>query len=372
MNKRKVKIVMIPTIIFCMVLFGILFINNSKRTNYNVTKSKTKVGLILNGSVRDLSWGQSHFEGLSKAAANLNLNIIYIQSVPESEICKKKIEQLIDLGCKIIICNSYNYGPYVKEMSELYPDIYFLHATGLDFSKNLTSYFGRIYQMRYLAGIVAGLQTETNKIGYVAAMKIPEVVRGINAFTLGVRSVNKKAEVFVEWTGSWTENEATINSTFRLLADNPEIDVITMHTDSQAVLQIAEEHKIWSIGYNLDNSIYYPDTFLTAPIWNWHILYEQKILECLQGKFTGNHYWFDLDSGIIDLAPLTPNVKQGIETAVTEQWDHLRTKTYDVFYGPIKDNEGVLRVEEGENLSDSFLLDYFDWFVEGVVINEER
>lgn len=372
MNKRKFKIVFIPSFILCMALFGILFINNSKRMNYNVTKSKTKVGLILNGSVRDLSWGQSHFDGLSKAADNLNLNIIYIQSVPESEICKKKIEQLIDLGCKIIICNSFGYGPYVKEMSELRPDIYFFHATGVDFSKNLTTYFGRIYQMRYLSGIVAGLQTESNKIGYVAAMKIPEVVRGINAFTLGVRSVNKDAEVFVEWTGSWTESETTTNSTYRLLADNPEIDILAMHTDSQCVLQVAEAHKIWSIGYNVDNAIYYPNTFLTAPVWNWQIFYEEKILECLQGKFSGNHYWFDIDSGVIGLSKLTPNVKDGIKPYVDEKWNQIESRTFDVFYGPIKDNTGRLRVEEGENLSDEFLLDYFDWFVEGVVLNEEK
>lgn len=371
MNKRKVKIIIIPGVIFFMTIFGIFFINNSKSTNLDVTKEKTKVGLILNGSVKDRSWGQSHFEGLTKAAASLNLNVIYVQNVQQTEVCFKIFEQLIDLGCKIIICNSIGYAPYVKQMSEKYPDIHFFHATGIDEAKNLTSYFGRIYQMRYLSGIVAGLQSESNEIGYVAAMRIPEVVRGINAFTLGVRSVNSSAKVFVEWTNSWAEDEITTTSTYKLLSDHPKIDVLAMHTDSQKVLEIAEAHGIWSIGYNVDNSSFYPSTFLTAPIWHWENFYEPKILECLQGKFIGKNYWLDSDTGVISLSPLTENVKPGIEANVLNRLALIESGTFDIFYGPIKDNNGVLRVQENENLSDTFLLDYFDWFVEGVELNEE-
>lgn len=370
MNKRKATIILIPAVIFIMTIFGIFFINNYKSADVNVTNQKTKVGLILNGSVKDMSWGQSHFEGLSKAADNLNLNLIYIQNVPQTEVSLKIMQQLIDLDCKIIICNSFGYGPYVKEMSEKYPDIYFFHATGVDFSKNLSTYFGRIYQMRYLTGIVAGLQTESNEIGYVAAMNIPEVVRGINAFALGVREVNKNAKVYVEWTNSWDEDEITTTSTYKLLSKHPKIDVITMHSDSQKVLEIAEQHGIWSIGYNVDNYLNYPNSFLTAAIWHWESFYEPKILECLQGKFSGQHYWLDLDSGIIGLGNLSPNVKPGIESFVLHKWFELENGNYDVFYGPIWDNHGNLRVENDENLSDEFLLDYFDWFVEGVEIDE--
>lgn len=370
MSKKKKLTVIIPATIFVLAILGIFFINNSHKTNLDVTKDDTKVGILLNGSARDYSWGQSHMEGLNKAAKNLNLNMIYAQYVPEGEKCMLKIEEFINLGCRIIIANSVIFSDAVTKMSEKYPDIYFFHATGLNYSKNMTSYFGRIYQMRYLSGIVAGLQTETNEIGYVAAMNIYEVNRGINAFTLGVRSVNSDAKVFVKWTGSWAEVESTTTATFELLSDRPKIDVLAMHTDSQKVLEIAEELGIWTIGYNRDNYMLYPNTFLTAPVWNWEKFYEPEILSCLQGKFIGKHYWFDMDSGITDLAPLSVNVKPGIQKAVDEARERLESGTWDVFYGPIYDNQGNLRVQEDENLSDEMMLDYFDWYVDGVILDE--
>lgn len=370
MSKKKKLTVIIPSVIFVLAILGIFFINNSNKTNLDVTKADTKVGILLNGSARDYSWGQSHMEGLNKAAKNLNLHVIYAQYTAEGEGCKPQIEEFIKLGCRIIIGNSFGFGEAITEMSEKYPDVYFFHATGLNYSKNLTSYFGRIYQIRYLTGIVAGLQTDTNEIGYVAAMSIPEVNRGINAFTLGVRSVNPDAKVYVKWTGSWAEVESTTTATYELLSDRPNIDVLAMHTDSQRVLEIAEELGIWTIGYNRDNYMLYPNTFLTAPVWNWENFYEPQILSCLQGKFVGKHYWFDLDSGITDMAPLSINVKPGIQEVVSVARAKLESGVWDVFYGPIYDNQGVLRVMEDENLSDETMLDYFDWFVDGVYIDE--
>ena len=149
-----------------------------------------------------------------------------------------------------------------------------------------------------------------------------------------------------------------------------DIDVVAMHTDSLRVLELAEERGIWSIGYNLDNSDNFPNTFLTAPVWQWENYYEPYILKCLQGKFKGNNYWEGANTGVVGLAPLTANVKAGADKLVEEKRELFENGMVDVFYGPIRDNEGNLRVAEGESMSDATMLNSFDWYVEGVVVHE--
>ena len=363
------KFVATAAVILVIIIVGIFWITAKEQT-VDITDEQTRVGLVLNGNRRDNNWGQSHFEGLSKCASDLNLNILYRENVPEDNRCKDNIQELINEGCEIIICNSFGFGEWVTQMAQEYPDIYFFHATGVEEGDNLASYFGRIYQMRYLSGIVAGLQTESNEIGYVAAIPISEVNRGINAFTLGVKKVNPDATVYVEWTNSWTDDgmcEAAVNN---LLAEH-DIDVLAMHTDSNKPLEMAEKNGIWSIGYNIDNSANYPNTYLTAPVWEWQNFYEPQILACLQDKFHGKHHWEGVETGLVSLAPFTGNVKQGIAETVEAEKEKLESGLFDVFYGPITDNKGNLRVAEGESMSDASMLNEFDWYVEGVVTDEE-
>ena len=213
------------------------------------------------------------------------------------------------------------------------------------------------------------MQTETNEIGYVAAFPIAEVNRGINAFTLGVRMVNPDAKVYVKWSNSWTGEEDNSDATKGLLEEH-NIDVLAMHTDAISPMEIADKNKIWIIGYNVDNSNRFPDTYLTAPVWNWEKFYEPRILECLQGKFQGIHYWEGIESGVVDLAPLTSNVKPGIAEKVEEERLRLMSETFDVFYGPITDNEGNVRIKSGQSMTDENMLNNFFWYVEGVVADE--
>jgi basic membrane protein A len=362
------KIAIISVIIFTVIIAGIFFITDSDKGKED--NKKVKVGFILNGKVDDGSWGESHYIGMEKCEENLDIDVTYKECVPETKECMAIIEELIEDGCEIIFCNSISYGKWEKKMADKYPQICFFHATGTEKGKNFSSYFGRIYQVRYLSGIVAGLQTKTNKIGYVAAYDIPEVVRGINAFTLGVRKVNKKAKVYVDWCESWVSDEAAVDSTKRLIKKQ-DIDVLTIHTDSLKPLEIAEKKGIWTIGYNIDNSDKFPKTFLTAPIWEWNNFYEPRIKECIHNKFYGDVYWEGIDTGIIALADYTDNVKDGIAEVVKKEQDKISDGTYDVFYGPIKDNKGKVRVKKGESMSDDVMLNEFDWFVEGVVINEK-
>lgn len=362
------KIVSVIVVILAVVIAGI-FLIQGKKENTDVTSRQTKVGVVMIGSRDDKSFNQSHYEAMEKTAKVLNLNVIYKENVPTDDGCKVVIDELIEEGCEIIICNSYDYGTWIRLKAEENPDIYFFHASGIVQSRNLATYFGRIYQMRYLSGIVAGMQTETNEIGYVAAFPISEVNRGINAFALGVRSVNPDARVHVEWSESWNDDAATRTAAEKLVS-NEKIDVITMHSDSNTVLELAEEKGIWSIGYNIDNSETFPNTFLTAPVWQWEKYYEPYILKCLQGKFEGDNYWEGTSTGVVGLAPLTGNVKPGIAETVEEAREQLESGVFDVFYGPIIDNKGKMRVEDGENLPDNTMLNEFTWYVEGVVIHE--
>jgi basic membrane protein A len=163
----------------------------------------------------------------------------------------------------------------VEKLSKEYPEVTFFHCSGYKQTENMSNYFGRMYQPRYLSGIIAGMKTETNKIGYVAAFPIPEVIRGINAFTLGVQSVNPDAEVEVVWTSTWynpaTEKEAAVS-----LLDAG-ADVITQHQDTVGPQQAAEERGAYSIGYNTDMRDMAPKAYMTAPVWNWGPYYIEQV-----------------------------------------------------------------------------------------------
>lgn len=364
------KIIIIVTVVVALIVCGIFLIRQDQ-DNTDVTKKTTKVGFIFNGEIDDKSWGQSHYEGIMKCKDSLNLDIIYRECVPETEDSISIMEELVEENCKIIIVNSFGYGEYELEVASRHPEVKFFHATGVKEADNLSTYFGRIYQMRYLSGMVAGMQTESDEIGYVAAFPISEVNRGLNAFTEGVRKVNPNAKVYVIFSNTWTDDEITRKAGEKLLEDYPGIDVISMHTDSLQILELADEKGIWSIGYNIDNSELYPDSFLTAPVWDWSKFYEPRILECLQGKFQSKHYWEGAETGVVDLAPLSKNVKPGIEEVINAEKEKLNNGSFDVFYGEIIDNEGNVRVPLGESMSDDAMLNEFDWYVEGVVIDEK-
>ena len=161
------------------------------------------------------------------------------------------------------------------------------------------------------------------------------------------------------------------DATYNLL-QNHNIDVLAMHTDSLQPLKIAEKEGVWSIGYNKENSELGKNTFLTAPIWTWENFYIPRIKECQQSKFQGRNYWEGAESGMISLAPLTKHVKAGISEIVEQKMQEISSGTFDVFYGPIYDREGNLRIPAGESMSDEAMLNEFDWYVEGVLIHGEK
>lgn len=359
--KRRVISLLIAVLSLTMLVTG------CKAGPAGDSAKKVKVGFVYIGPANDKGYTYAHDQGRIYLEEKLGdkIEVIYQENVPDSDNSSVAVMQsFIDQGCKVIFATSYGYMDYMYDLAKDHPDVKFLHCSGYKSSENMLNYFGRIYQPRYLSGIVAGMKTESNKIGYVAAYPIPEVIRGINAFTLGVRSVNPDATVEVVWTFTWYD-PATEKSAAVALLDNG-CDVIAQHQDTTGPQQAAQEKGKWSIGYNCDTSEVATNSYMTAPVWNWGIYYADQVQKVIDGTWKAENYWGGMNDGIVALAPLTKNAPEGAQAKVDEAAAKIKSGEWDVFYGPIKDQTGKVRVPEGSKMSDEDLLS-FNWFVEGVV-----
>ena len=360
------KIVVVAFLILAVAILGILQFKKPQETGG--AEKITKIGVLLDGARADRSYCQSHCESLESLRDEFNLEIVYREYV--SADCYPDIVSLIrDEGCQMIVGVSVRFGRDMERAAGMFPAVYFLHAGGRGQHSNFSSFYGRMYQARYLLGIVAGAQTKTGEIGYVASEPIPEVIRGINAFTLGARSVHPDAVVHVRYAKSATDDAAAGNACAELLNQYP-IDVMGAQTSSLAPHMEAERRGIWSVGCNLDNALAYPKTYLSACVWNWDPYYRKQIRDCLRGGFYGSHVWLDMADGIAAISPLTSNADARALEEVQAANEKLRSRTFDVFYGPVRDNAGHIRVGAGETMPDRELLDSFYWYVEGVTTVE--
>jgi basic membrane protein A and related proteins len=351
-------------ILFTVVLLASMVFVGAGCTS-NDPKS-TKVGFIYVGPVGDGGFTYSQDQGRLEMEKALGVTTMFIESVPETADCKAQMENLIKKGCKIIFATSFGYMPYVDELAKKYPKVIFEHCSGsLMNDTNFGNYFGREYQARYLAGIAAGKATVTNKIGYVAAMKIPECIRGINAFTLGVRSVNPAATVSVVWTNTWYDPTVEKQAADSLITTGG-CDVMAQHQDTPSAVAAAEAAGIFSTGYNTSMAKSAPKGYLTSPIWNWGPYFTKVVDSVLKGTFKPESYWGGLETGTIGLDAFGPSVTQETKDAITAKSDEIKSGKWDVFTGPIKDQSGAEKVAAGAKLTDKEMLS-IDWFVEGVI-----
>lgn len=327
-------------------------------------EEKLKVAFIYVGPVGDAGWTYAHNEGRKYLEQQLPyVETSYVESVKEGPDAERILTELAEKGNKVIFATSFGYMDYVEKVAKKYPDVMFLHCSGFKTAENVGTYFGRIYQGRYLSGIVAGKTTKSNTLGYVAAFPIPEVVRGINAFTLGVRSVNPNAKVKVVWTNTWYDPAGEKEAAKSLL--DAGADVIAQHQDTPAPQQAAEERGKFSVSYNSDMSKFAPKAVLTGPVWNWGPYYV-KTVEAVKNKtWKSEQYWGPMSEGIVDLAPYGPMVSEDVKKLVEAKKKEILDGKWDVFYGPVKDQAGKERVPAGKDLPDKDKLS-FDWFVEGV------
>jgi len=268
-------------------------------------------------------------------------------------------------GFDIIFTTSFGYMDPTIKVGKEFPDAKFMHCSGFKKSANVTNYFGRVYQARFLTGMVAGAMTKTDKLGYVAAFPIPEVIRGINAFAVGARQMNPDVEVRVVWTKTWYDPALEKDAAKSLL--DAGCDVIAQHQDSPAPQEAAEEAGVYSIGYNSDMSSFAPKAHLTSAIWNWGPVYTKTVEQVRDGSWKGDEsLWWSMEDGVVDIAPMGPMVPEDVKSAVMAKRAELVKGNDICFVGPIKDQSGAIKIAEGEKATDAQLHDMM-WFVEGVV-----
>lgn len=322
------------------------------------------VGFIYVGPIGDGGYTYAHDQGRLYLEKELGVKTIIQESVPEGPEVEKVIASMVDQGAKVIFATSFGYMDYVEKMSKQFPDVKFLHCSGYKSTENMNNYFGRMEEPRYLSGVVAGMKTKTNKLGYVGAFEIPEVVRGINAFTLGAQSVNPDVTVEVVWTHTWYDPAKEKEAAIALLDKG--IDVIAQHQDTAGPQQAAEERGAWSIGYNTDMSAKAPKAYMTAPVWNWGPYYVDQVKKVIDGTWKAENYWGNMKDGVVELAPLTANAPEGAQAKVDELTAKIKDGSLNVFQGPIMDQDGKEKIAAGAAVTDEEQLN-MAWFVKGVI-----
>lgn len=339
-----------------------------------IAKEDIKVGVIhITDPAEGSGYTYTHDQGIVGMQENLGLSeeqIVRKNNVNDSDATaiENAIRECIEEGCNIIFATSWGYMDSCEALAEEFPEVIISHGTGYKSNgANFNNYFGRIYQARYLAGIAAGLKTESNKIGYVAAMgqDNSEVTGGCNAFAMGAYSVNPDCEVYVKVTNSWFDPEGEAQAAEALIAEG--CDVIGQHCDTPNPQTSAEKAGVFGVGYNSDMSKDAPAAVLTSVMWDWSVYYTQAVQAAMDGAWTGENYFGGMDDGLVDIAPLSDLCADGTAEAIEEAREKLLSG-WDVFDGVIETNDGSIVGTEGEHMSDADITGNMNWYFKNVVV----
>ncbi len=325
---------------------------------------KLSIGFIYVSPVATEGFSYSHDIARVALGKKPNITTFYVDNISEGADAEEVMAEMARNKTDIIIATSYGFMDATEIVSKQFPEQVFLHCSGDKVGPNLSSFFGRIYQARYLTGMTAGLMTSSNIIGYVAAYPIPEVVRGINAFTLGVQAVNPKAQVNVIWTRTWYDPVVEGEATLKVIESGA--DVVTQHQDSFAVQCRAAEKGVYTIGYHSDMSHLSKDKHLVSAIWNWLPFYEKVVENVQAGTWESGSFFYDIKAGVVDISEFGKAVPQNVREQVLKRRQELIDGSYVVFSGPVVDTDGEIIVPAGEVLPDEKLFSV-DWFVKGIV-----
>ena len=340
-----------------------------------IPKDQIKVGVLhLSDPADGSGYTYTHDLGIQGMQQNLGLSneqIIRKNNVDDSDeaATKQAIQECIDEGCNIIFTTSWGYMQATADMAEQYPDVYFSHGTGyMSNGKNFNNYFGRIYQARYLSGIVAGMNTKTDKIGYVAAMDSSnsEVTGGIDAFALGIYSVNPDAKVYVKVTNSWYDPEGEKAAAQTLL--DMDCDVIAQHCDTVYPQSLAQERGVYSIGYNSDMSKDAPNACLCSVIWKWSAYFTAAVQSVIEGTWDGSNYYGGMSENLVNITSLADFCAEGTAEKVEEARADILSGANGVFDGVIETNTGDTVGEEGKTLDDATITGGINWYFKTVSV----
>ena len=326
--------------------------------------SKFKVAFMYVGPVGDAGWTYAHDLGRKYLAKQLpNVETTYVESVPEGADAERVLADLAEKGNKVIFATSFGYMDPVIKVAARYPNVVFMHCSGYKTAKNVGTYMDRDYQGRYLGGVAAAKYTKNNLVGYVGAYPIPEVVRCINAFTLGAQSINPQIKVKVVWTNTWYDPAAEKAAAMSLI--NAGAGLITMNQDTPAAMQAAEEKGLFAISNDSDMRAFAPKSIITGQVAEWGPYYVKVVKSVINKTWKSGQYWGGLKDGIVGLSPYGAFVSADVKKLVEQKKQMLMKDDYAVFAGPIKDQSGAVKIKAGQKMTDSEMLS-FDWFVQGI------
>jgi basic membrane protein A and related proteins len=325
-----------------------------------------KVGFVYVSPITEAGWTRQHDEGRQavEAALGSRVKTTFVADVPEGADAERVIRDLASQGHQIIFTPSFGYMEPTLKVAKEFPNVKFESVTGYKTAPNVSASNARYYEGRYLAGVAAGRMTQTNVAGYVAGFPIPEVLQGINAFTLGMRSVNPKATVKVVWLNAWFDPPREREAAMSLF--NQDVDVIAFHTGSTAVMAAAQERGKMAVAYHSDMRKVGPDAQIVAVTHQWGDYYTRRVKAVMDGSWTSGSVWGGVKEGMIRVGDFGPKVPQKVREEVLAQQKAIGAGQWHPFTGPITDNEGREILPKGQRLTDEQILN-MNWLVQGVV-----
>jgi basic membrane protein A len=372
LNKRSKPFGVAICLLICMLLFGCnsskTISSNNLEQNPGGTESQgpkeVKVGFVYSSAADDGGWASAQDRGRKYLEANLpGISTTIIENVQPGADAERVMTQLAEQGYQVIVATEFGFMDNILKVAKNYPKTVFLHCSGYVRADNVGTYFWKAYQGRYLTGMLAGKLTKTNIIGYSASHPIPLVIRGINAFTLGVRAVNPDAKVKVVWTNTWYDPAVEKQAAESLM--DAGADIISTHLDSPAGVQAAAARGNFAIGYDSDMSKFAPDHVITSIEADWGPYFVEEIKRVQEGTWESRDYWGGMIEGLVNITPYGPMVTDEMKQMVEDKKQQIISGQWDVFTGPIKDQKGQLIAKDGERIPDSDLLGT-NYFVEGV------
>ncbi len=323
-----------------------------------------KVGFIYIGPVGDFGWSYQHDVGRQAAAAQFGdkIKTTFVENVPEGPDAEKVMNDLANSGHKLIFATSFGYMNYTLNAAKKHPGVFFEHATGYKQAPNVATYDIRFYQARFVQGVIAGRLSKAGLAGYVGSLPVPEVVQGMNAFLLGMRSVNPKARLKFVMVNSWYDPPKEGDAAKALIDQG--CDIITQHTDSPAPLQAAAGRGVKGFGQSTDMVKFAKDFQLSASVDMWTPYYIKRIQDVLAGTWKSGNVWGGFDSGMLTMAPFA-NMPDDVAAQAKATVADIAAGKNKVFVGPLKDQSGAVKVAAGATMGDGELAG-MQWLVEGV------
>ena len=331
---------------------------------FTATAKQITVGFIYVGPIGDHGWTYRHDIGRQDVQKHFGdkVKTIYLENVKYGPDAERAIRGMAQNGADIIFATSFGYMEPMLKVAKEFPNVKFEHATGYKQSKNMASYGLRLYQARHVQGIIAGMMTKTNKICYVAAYPIPEVIREINTYYLGAKKMNPKVDIDVVWVNTWYDPPKEADAASVMIAEG--CDMVAQHTDSPAPLQTAEKNGVLGFGQASDQMRFAPKAQLTATIDNWSPYYIKKVQAVIDGTWKTGDYFGHMNEDVVQMAPWA-NMPADVITEAEKIKKAITDGKYFAFTGPIKDNTGKLQLKAGE-IADDGHLNSMMYYVEGI------